>query len=407
MKKGYKRGLIVLSVVLIIGGVGLAVFHKKEAPIVLPTENPAYGYISQTVTATGTIQPLDTVSVGTQVSGTISVLNADFNSTVKKGQLLAQIDKSLLQAVVDQNRAALQTQRSQLSYTQSNFARQKLLYSTGSISKADYETALNNYNAAVAGVASMEAQLRSSVKNLSYADIYSPIDGVVLSRSISIGQTVAASFSTPTLFVLAKDITKMQVQAAIDEADIGNVQKGQRASFTVDAYIDDSFKGTVVDVRLHPKVSSNVVTYTTIINAPNNDMKLKPGMTANIIVYTKEVNHALLITSKALNFQPDSTLKKQYTIKPLAAAKPADNVGGGSSDTTGKVKVKQAYVWIKKGNELVQTAVSVGLDDNTHAQILQGLSTGDQIITSMPVPGTVPASSGSILPGPPGTKKKS
>ena len=406
MKKGYKRTIIIVVAIIAIWLIWSVAFKKKEQPLVLPTEKPVYGYISQNVTATGTIQPLDTVSVGTQVSGTISVLNADFNSMVKKGQLLAQIDKSLLQAVVDQNRATLATQRSQLAYTQSNYERQKLLYSTGSISKADYETALNNYNAAVSGVASIQAQLRSAEKNLSYADIYSPIDGVVLSRSISVGQTVAASFSTPTLFVIAKDITKMQVQAAIDEADIGNVKKGQRASFTVDAYIDDSFKGTVADVRLHPKVSSNVVTYTTIINAPNTDMKLKPGMTANIVVYTREVNHALLISSKALNFQPDSTLSRQFKFKPAKSSKPADNISSNAADTSGKVKAKAGYVWVKKGSDLIQTPVKIGLDDNTHAEILEGLTPNDEVVSSLPIPAAAPAST-SILPAPPGTKKKS
>jgi HlyD family secretion protein len=301
----------------------------------------------------------------------------------------------LLQAVVDQNKAALATQKSQLDYAKSNFDRQKLLYATGSISKADYETALNNYNAAVAGVANMEAQLRSSVKNLSYADIYSPIDGVVLSRNISIGQTVAAAFSTPTLFVIAKDITKMQVQAA--------VEKGQRVSFSVDAYVDDDFKGTVADVRLHPKVSSNVVTYTTLINAPNNDMKLKPGMTANIVIYTKEANHALLVSSKSLNFKPDSSIRLLYKLHPLPAMA-ASTVN--PPDTSGGVKVKHATVWIKKGNDLFQTAVTVGLDDNTHAEILGGLTTGDQIVSSLPVPGAAAESGTSILPPPPGSKKK-
>ena len=406
MKKGYKRTLIIVGAIIAIWLIWSVAFKKKERPLVLPTEKPEYGYISQNVTATGTIQPLDTVSVGTQVSGTISVINADFNSVVKKGQLLAQIDKSLLQAVVDQDKATLSTQRSQLAYSQSNFERQKLLYSTGSISKADYETAQNNYNAAVSGVASIQAQLRSAEKNLSYADIYSPIDGVILSRSISVGQTVAASFSTPTLFVIAKDITKMQVQAAIDEADIGNVKKGQRASFTVDAYIDDSFNGIVADVRLHPKVSSNVVTYTTIINAPNNDMKLKPGMTANIVVYTREVNHALLISSKALNFQPDSTLSKQFKFIPAKNTKTGDNIGSSAADTSGGVRVKAGYVWLKKGSDLIQTPVKIGLDDNTHAQILEGLTPNDEVVSSLPVPGAAPAST-SIFPGPPGAKKKS
>ena len=404
MKKGYKRTLIILGVIIAAAVVWAVASKKKEKPLVLPTEKPAYGYISQTVTATGTIEPLDTVSVGTQVSGTISVINADFNSTVKKGQLLAQIDKSLLQAVVDQNKAALATQKSQLEYAKSNFERQKLLYSTGSISKADYETALNNYNAAVAGVSNTEAQLRSSVKNLSYADIYSPIDGVVLSRNISIGQTVAAAFSTPTLFVIAKDITKMQVQAAVDEADIGGVEKGQRVSFSVDAYVDDDFKGTVADVRLHPKVSSNVVTYTTLINAPNNDMKLKPGMTANIVIYTKEASHALLVSSKSLNFKPDSSIQLLYKLHPLA---PAIVTGSATTpDTSGAPKVKHGSVWIKKGNDLFQTAVAVGLDDNTHAEILDGLTTGDEIVSSLPIPGAAPESGTSILPPPPGSKKK-
>lgn len=406
MKKGYKRLLIIAGIIIAVVLIWALAFKKKEKPLVLPTEKPAYGYISQTVTATGTIEPLDTVSVGTQVSGTISVINADFNSVVKKGQLLAQIDKSLLQAVVDQNRASLATQKSQLDYAKSNYERQKLLYSTGSISKADYETAMNSYNAAVAGVASTEAQLRSSTKNLSYADIYSPIDGVVLSRNINIGQTVAASFSTPTLFVLAKDITKMEVQAAVDEADIGGVKKGQRVSFSVDAYVDDTFKGEVADVRLHPRVSSNVVTYTTIINAPNDDMKLKPGMTANINIFTKEANHVLLVSSKCLNFEPDSTLNKQFKITPMAAAKQADNMGGSNSDTANKVRVKQGRVWIKKGNELIETAVEVGLDDNTHVEILSGLNTEDEVVSSLPIPGLPEPSGASIFPSRPGKKKK-
>lgn len=411
MKKGYKTSLIILGILIAAGLIWFFVIRKKEMPLVLPTEKPTYGYIAESVTATGTIQPVDTVTVGTQVSGTISVLNADFNSKVKKGQLLAQLDKSLLQAVVDQNKANVQNQKSQLLYNQGVFARQKQLFETGAISRQDYESALNNLKVSQANVANAEAQLRSSLKNLSYTEIYSPIDGVVLSRNISIGQTVAASFSTPTLFVIAKDITKMQVQAKVDEADIGNVAKGQRASFTVDAYIEDSFQGKVADVRLHPSVSANVVTYTTIINAPNDDMKLKPGMTANINVYTKEVSHALLISSKALNFSPDSTLTKKYRLQPWSktAAKASGFEGNTAkrNDSVNKVTAKPAYVWLKKGDTLVQTPVKVGLDDNTHAEILQGLSENDLVVSSMPVQSaTAPPASTSIIPRPPSNNKK-
>lgn len=375
MRKSIK--IILLNATVLLAGFliwGL-LLKEREKEILLLTEMPTYGYIAQSVTATGTIQPLDTVSVGTQVSGTISVLNADFNSIVKKGQLLAQLDKTLLQAVVDQNTANLQTQRSQLVFNQNNFVRQKQLYATGSISTLEYEAALNTYNAAVAAVANAEAQLRSSTRNLSFADIYSPIDGVVLSRNVSPGQTVAAMFNTPTLFVIAKDITKMQVQAAIDEADIGNVSKGQRANFTVDAFIGDSFEGTVAEVRLQPKVSANVVSFTTIINAPNNDMKLKPGMTANIIVFTKEIQRALRISSRALNFSPDPTLAATYKLLPAKQDQlpPGDNRTG---------EIKPAYVWIKKGNILEQRPIKTGIDDNTHVEVISGLTPRDLVVTA-------------------------
>ncbi|MCR8556521.1 efflux RND transporter periplasmic adaptor subunit [Mucilaginibacter sp. BJC16-A38] len=395
MKKNTKRTLVIAAIIIVVGGIWFITTKKKEKLVVLPTEVPTYGYIAQTVTATGTIQPVDTVAVGTQVSGIVKVINADFNSKVKKGQLLAQLDKSLLQATVDQASATLRTQQSQLVYNENFYNRQKLLYSSGSISKQDYESALNNFNSSKAAVDNASAALRSAEKNLSYTDIYSPVDGVVLSRSVSLGQTVAAAFSTPTLFVIAKDISKMQVQADVDEADIGNVKIGNRASFTVDAYIDDVFKGTVYDVRLHPKSTSNVVTYTTIIYAPNDSLMLKPGMTANISVYTKEVKNALMVSSKSLNFAPDSPLRKQFVLKPMAQ-------GNNGNATNGPGK--PGSVWLKKGKELVQTPVRYGLDDNTHAEILAGLSVKDTIVSSLPVP--VQAEAGtSILPSPGGADK--
>jgi len=302
MKPNLKKILIIVAVLIAIVLIWFLFFHKKEVPVTVVAEKPTKGYIAQSVTATGKIEPVDTVTVGTQISGIMQYLYVDFNSKVKKGELIASLDKSLLQATVDQVKGNLQSSESQLVFAKNNFNRQNLLFKTDAISKADYDSALNTLDAAKANVLSAQAQVRSAVKNLSYANIYSPIDGVVLNRSISIGQTVAASFSTPTLFIIAKDITKMEVEANVDEADIGDVKAGNRASFTVDAFITDQFAGTVADVRLHPTVSANVVTYTTIINAPNDDMKLKPGMTANIVIYTKEVNNAMLIPAKALTF---------------------------------------------------------------------------------------------------------
>ncbi len=303
-------------------------FRKEEEPAVLITEKPRYGYISKSVTATGTIEPVDTVTVGSQVSGTIKAIYTDFNAKVRKGQLIAELDKSLFEAQVNQFKANLDVSRSTLVYQKSNFDRQTLLYNSGAISKADFENAQNLYLTAKANVESVQAQLDAAEKNLSYASIYSPVDGVDMTRNISVGQTVAASFSTPTLFIIAKDITRMQVQAAVSEADIGDVLVGQRVTFTVDAYPDITFTGRVNQIRLEPAVSANVVTYSTIITAPNDDLKLRPGMTANIFVFTKEVDSALLISAKDLKFVPDASMAKQYVIVPAAQ--------GGSGGGTGR-----------------------------------------------------------------------
>jgi len=399
MKPNVKRILVIAAVLIAAVLVWFIFFHKKEEPVTVQAEKPTKGYIAQSVTATGKIEPVDTVTVGTQVSGIIKTLHADFNSKVKKGELLAELDKSLLQATVDQYKGNLVNAQSQLVYAKNNFDRQNLLYKTDAISKADYDNALNTYNASKGAVASVQAQIRSAEKNLSYAEIYSPIDGVVLNRNISVGQTVAASFSTPTLFVIAKDITKMEVQANVDEADIGDVKAGDRSSFTVDAFINDQFSGTVEDIRLHPTVSSNVVTYTTIINAPNDDMKLKPGMTANIVIYTKEVNNALLIPAKALAFTPDSSLMKDYQIEGKVSRKGKRKAAGGTSggsptanqvshtaksrnDTSGITK-QRASVWVLQGKKLVQKRIEIGLNDNTHVEVLKGLTADDLVATGI------------------------
>lgn len=399
-----KKIIIIIACIAAVIGMWFFFFRNKEKPAVLSTEKPVIGAISTSVTATGTVQPVDTVMVGTQVSGTISALYADFNSTVKKGELLAELDKTLIQSTVDQAKAGLVQAQSNQNYQKANFNRQQQLYETGSISKADFDLSLNTYQVAKASVSNVQAQLRAAERNLSFTQIYSPIDGVVLSRSVNIGQTVAASFSTPTIFTIAKDITKMQVQAKVDEADIGNVLKGQRASFTVDAYINDTFNGSVKDIRLQPSISSNVVTYATLIDAPNNDKKLKPGMTANIVIYTKELNDVLLISAQALKFRPDSSLKKQYEIIPNPERRKATE---GSRKHKNKPNVAKpekpdttttpdAWVWVLEGNKIIQKKIKTGLNDNTHVQVIQGLSTNDTVITgieNMTTAGTAAAAS--------------
>ncbi|MFT4093194.1 MAG: efflux RND transporter periplasmic adaptor subunit [Niabella sp.] len=383
--------LWLLVLILIAVAVWFFRFRKKEAIVELITEKPHAGYISTSVMATGTVQPVDTVAVGTQVSGTITKVYVDFNSTVKKGQLLAQLDQSLLNATVQQYAATLQQAKSNLNYEQGNYKRQLELYKAGAISKADLEIAENDYKVARDQVTSNAAQVTSAQKNLSYSNIYSPINGTVLSRSVSEGQTVASSFSTPTLFSIAKDLTKMQVQASVDEADIGNVKIGQRATFTVDAFPADTFAGIVKDIRLQPTTSSNVVTYTTIIDAPNDDLKLKPGMTANINIYTEEINNALLISAKAVNYTPGEAIAKKFKIGQARSGKlpsAASDKAANKNDTTAKTAVheeetagKEATVWLRRGDSLIQKQIIVGLDDDVNLQVLGGLADNDIIVT--------------------------
>lgn len=394
-----KRALIIIVLLLVAGGaVWYFYFQKKDQPVTLSTEQPKFGYISKSVTATGTIEPVDTVNVGCQVSGTINGIYTDYNAKVKKHQLIASLDKSLFEATVNQYKANLQVAKSTLVYAQNNFERESTLYKAGAISKADYDNYENQYLGAKATVGSVQAQLDAAQKNLDYANIYSPVDGVVMTRNVSVGQTVAASFSTPTLFIIAKDITKMQVQAAVSEADIGDVRTGLRVTFTVDAYPDISFTGTVSQVRLEPVVSANVVTYTTIISAPNQDLKLRPGMTANIFIFTREVDSAMLLSARALKFKPDQTMEKQFRIvpdsageaqveraarretnNPLAAPRHHHDTTGRRVDTA-STEGTPAFVWVESGDSLVERLVMTGLNNDTQVQILSGLNAGDVVV---------------------------
>jgi HlyD family secretion protein len=380
---------IILIVLILLVGVGIWYwkFRKLDDVILLETQKVQYGSVNNSVTATGTLQPVDTVAVGSQISGSIKNVYVDFNSPVKKGQLIAQLDKSLMDAQVQQYNAALQNARANVVYQKSNYERQDKLYTLGAISKAEFETATYLYKASNQNVNSILAQLKTANKNLSFTDIYSPIDGTILSRSISEGQTVAASLNTPTLFSIAKDLTKMQVQASVDEADIGDVKKGQRAIFSVDAFPADTFSGTVKDIRLRSSVSANVVTYITIIDAPNMDMKLKPGMTANITIYTKEVQNILFIPSAALNFKPDSILQEKFQLADSLIQKTKPNRRSREKSAVIKTdslgnKISKGMVWIKKDSVTIYSKILLyGLDDKTVVQVISGLKEGDEVIT--------------------------
>lgn len=358
--------------------------REKEIKIQLETVKPEMGEISNSITATGTIQPVDTVAVGTQVSGIIKNIYVDFNSTVKKGQLLATLDPDLLKYQSEQYQSNLQNAKSNLAYNEININRQSQLYKVGAISKADFDNATNQYKMAKAQVGTVTAQLSTANKNLSLTNIYSPIDGTVLNRNVSEGQTVASSFSTPTLFSIAKDLTKMRVRASVDEADIGNVKVGQKATFTVDAFPDETFDGEVSEVRLHPTVSSNVVNYTTIINADNSGLKLKPGMTANITIYTQVLENVMKIPVAATSFRPDSLIIKKYKINsPFANGKKHDKGQWKKQNKDKETGPKdEAAVWvIAKDSTLSRKKIKTGMDNDTEIQVVSGLTKNDNIVT--------------------------
>lgn len=329
--------------------------------------------IQRTVTATGTIEPIMKVEVGTQVSGTIAKLYVDYNSRVKKGQLLAEIDRTVLESELNSQKANLSSNKTEYDYQKKNYERILGLYNKNLVSQKDFETAEYTYFKAKSAYDKAQSDMGKARTNLNYASIYSPIDGVVLSRAVDEGQTVAASFNTPTLFTIANDLQKMQVIANVDEADIGEVANGQRVTFTVDAYPDDTFEGTITQVRLEPTTTSNVVTYKVVVNAPNPDLKLKPGLTANITIITAESKNALLVPSKALKFKPDNA--------------PKGDIGTDKN---------QHKVWVKSGNGVKPASVQVGLSDGVHTEIRSGLKDNAMVAVSKASGSSGPqASSGS------------
>ena len=323
------------------------------------------GSINNTVTATGTIEPITKVDVGTQVSGTISHIYVDYNSVVTKGQLLAELDRKLLEAELKSEMANLKSSKSEFEYQDKNFKRLYQLHEKNLISETEYEEALYQYEKAQQAYEKAQATLVKAQSNLDYATIYSPIDGVVLSREVEEGQTVAASFETPTMFTIANDLRKMQVIADVDEADIGQVLEGQRVTFTVDAFPDDTFEGDVTQVRLNPTTESNVVTYEVVIDAPNPELKLKPGLTANITVYTMEKNDILLAPLKAFRFTPETDPENpQTTLAPQ----------------TGK---GEKVVWLQTAEGIVPKVIKVGVSDGIYTEVKEGIKEGSRLIVGV------------------------
>ena len=395
MKKLSKVWLLVTIVIVVALAAWLIPGGKKEQKISFDTATVAPANIQNSITATGTIEPVTSVTVGTQVSGIVSKLYVDYNSVVKKGQVIAELDKTNLISQLNTAKTQLSTAQSQLNYQTANFNRYKTLFQKGLVAADDYDNAQLSYKQAKEQVASAKEEVQRAQTNLGYATITSPIDGVVLSKSVEEGQTVAASFSTPELFTIAQDLTNMQVVADVDEADIGDVKEGERVSFTVDAYPDDTFEGTVKQVRQEATTTNNVVTYEVVISAPNADLKLKPGLTANVTIFTAERKGVLSVPSKALRFTPQK-------------------------ETVGKMKIVDNYanaknkVWTIEGNSIVAHKVNVGMSDGTNTQILNGIAAGTKVVAGLSVSGDDEAEaqanaggeSSPFAPGPPGKNKK-
>lgn len=362
---------------------------KKTEPV-LTTATAEERDLLVSVTATGTIEPVTSVEVGTQVSGIIDKIYVDYNSIVKKGQVIAELDRTNLLSELSNAETNLSDARSSLSYQKANYDRYKTLFDKGLIAANDFEQARLSYDQAKHQVAIQEQNVAKAKTNLGYTTITAPIDGVVLSKEVEEGQTVASAMTTPTLFIIAQDLTDMRVIADVDEADIGEVKEGQRVTFTVDAYPDDVFDGTVTQVRQEATTESNVVTYEVVISAPNDDLKLKPGLTANVTIFTLERSNVLCVPSKALKFNPaEELLPEGFTIEPDDA---------------------RTKVWVEDGSTLKAVPVTTGISANNFTQITGGISAGTTVVTGISMLGEAEdeqkQGSNPFMPSPPSRKKK-
>lgn len=393
MKRISKIWYVVGGIILIAVVSWLWPDSKKKEEVSFVTEKVAPANIQNSITATGSIEPVTEVTVGTQVSGIISKIYVDYNSEVKKGQVIAELDKTNLISTLNTAKANLNNAESTLSYQTANYKRYKELYDKGLVSADEYENALLTYKQAKEQVISAKESVQTAQTNLGYATITAPIDGVILGKAVEEGQTVAASYNTPELFTVAKDLKDMQVVADVDEADIGNVTEGARVTFTVDAFPNDTFSGTVTQVRQEATETDNVVTYEVVISARNDDLKLKPGLTANVTIYTTEMQGVLSVSNKALRFTP---------VKETVGNKKIVDCNGTSK------------VWTLEGDKLVAHAVKIGMTDGTHTQIISGVKEGQTIITELEVTteggeGMAPQEGGErspFAPGPPDKKDK-
>ncbi|MCI6144325.1 MAG: efflux RND transporter periplasmic adaptor subunit [Alloprevotella sp.] len=365
-----KKTIVVGLCVVVLLGLGAYLFMggKAEQEINYETAKVQRATIGSTVTATGTIEPVTKVEVGTQVSGIISKIYVDYNSEVKKGQLIAELDRTNLMSELASAKSNLEAAGSDLSYQKANHSRMKTLHDKGLVSDDEYETARLSLRQAESTYDMRKEAVAKAQTNLGYAYITSPINGVILSKAVEEGQTVAAGFTTPTLFTIAQDLTDMRVIADVDEADIGDVAEGQKVEFTVDAYPNETFEGQVTQVRQEATTESNVVTYEVVISAPNPSLKLKPGLTANVTIHTLEQPNLLSVPTKALRFTPTADLLRK---------------GDKIQDCSGNKKV-----WVREGNVIKAYAVQTGITNGTLTQIVSGVKEGVEVITE--IKATVP-----------------
>ena len=389
-----KKYLILLTVVLLISGLAGFFFLKRTPEISYKTVKIERGTVVSTVAATGNLSAVTTVQVGTQVSGTIQKLYVDYNSRVKKGQAIAEIDPSLFNASVEQSQgnflnaeANLQKAKVTVADAERTYNRNRKLLADGIISQGDFDVAETAYQSAKAGIKAAEgsvAQTRGSLMqsktNLRYSVIRSPVDGVIISRAVDVGQTVAASFQTPTLFTIAQDLTKMQIEVSVDEADISRIKLDQKASFTVDSYPEQSFKGKVVQIRNAPIITQNVVTYITVVNVDNTDLKLKPGMTANVSIEVARKDDVLKLPPAALRFKPKSKSEEPKQAKQTGAPA-ANGTHPGGIKPGGRKGAGGQTVYMLKENTPTAVPIKTGIANNSSIELVESsLKEGDEVI---------------------------
>ncbi|MBQ4035424.1 MAG: efflux RND transporter periplasmic adaptor subunit [Paludibacteraceae bacterium] len=382
-----KKKLIIVAGLVAVAGLAAWIFWPSQKSVNFTTKVVTKDTVKSTVTATGSLAPVDEVQVGTQVSGEVKKIYVDFNSHVKKGQLLAELDKSTLQERLNQCNASLQSATSSYTLALQNYNRTKTLFDQKAATKSDLDQVQNALSQAKAQVTQAQTNVREAKVNLSYAEIYSPIEGVVLGKEVEEGQTVASSFSTPTLFTIARDLKNMQVEAKIDEADIGAVKKGQKVTFTVDSYNGETFEGTVNQIRLSPNTTNNVVTYTVIISAPNPDEKLYPGMTASITIITESVAD-LVVPVAATSWEPTEEIFKALP-RPKGRPEGEPGEGFGMKRPSGAAPAgnsrTEKTVWVKNGEKMAPRRVTVGLSDGVNYIVKGGIAEGDTVITNASV----------------------